>query len=103
MIYFVGFFAIILPLWVLAPRAESHQVWTSFNDKGKWGSDGTATLVGMSGLITTMAGFDCAVHMGEHRVHQRLGNVAVTWFRGQRKKLKMLPQPCLMPLFLVLA
>ena len=64
-IYIVGFFIIIIPLWVLAPRTESHTVWTKFNNEGGWNSYGTAFFVGLSGLIPSMAGFDCAVHMAE--------------------------------------
>jgi choline transport protein len=33
-----GFIAILVPLWVLGPRGESEQVWTTFADEGQWGS-----------------------------------------------------------------
>lgn len=58
-----GLFAIIIPLWVLAPRRTAKQVFTEFNDGGDWGSHGTATLVGFSTIITALIGYDCAVHM----------------------------------------
>lgn len=64
-IYIVGFFVIIIPLWVLAPRSDAETVFTKFNNDGGWNSDGTAFLVGLSGLIPSMAGFDCACHMAE--------------------------------------
>ena len=64
-IYIVGFFVIIIPLWVLAPRTETKVVFTKFNNEGGWSSLGTAVLVGLSGLVPSLAGFDCAVHMGE--------------------------------------
>ena len=64
-IYIVGFFAIIIPLWVLAPRTDAHTVFTKFNNSGGWNSEGTAVLIGLSGLITTMAGYDCVCHMAE--------------------------------------
>lgn len=62
-IYVVGFFAIIIPLWVLAPRANAHDVFTQFTDAGGWSSAGTAFMVGLSGTLVSLAGFDCAVHM----------------------------------------
>jgi amino acid transporter len=62
-IYIVGFFAIIIPLWVLAPRASAYDVFTQFSNAGGWSSTGTAVMIGLSGTIASMAGFDCAVHM----------------------------------------
>ncbi|XHG04932.1 hypothetical protein AWENTII_008186 [Aspergillus wentii] len=60
-----GLFAIIIPLWVLAPRRTAKQVFTEFNNDGGWNSAGTATLVGFSTTITSLIGYDCAVHMSE--------------------------------------
>ncbi|KAK4539385.1 hypothetical protein LTR36_010986 [Oleoguttula mirabilis] len=37
-IYIVGFFVIIIPLWVLAPRADARTVFTTFNNAGGWNS-----------------------------------------------------------------
>jgi len=37
-LHIAGFFAIIIPLWVMAPRTPSSQVWSSFVDGGPWGS-----------------------------------------------------------------
>ena len=62
-IHVVGLFAIIIPLWVLAPRNNAKAVFTEFNNGGGWNSDGTATLVGFSTTITSMIGYDCSVHM----------------------------------------
>lgn len=62
-LHIFGLFAIIIPLWVLAPRRTAKQVFTEFNDGGGWGSFGTATLVGFSTMITALIGYDCAVHM----------------------------------------
>ncbi|KAF9890910.1 hypothetical protein FE257_005486 [Aspergillus nanangensis] len=64
-LHVVGLFAIIIPLWVLAPRNNPHAVFTEFYNGGGWNSDGTATLVGLSTTITSMIGFDCSVHMSE--------------------------------------
>ena len=64
-VYVVGFFAIIIPLWVLAPRADAHIVFTQFTNAGGWSSVGTAVMVGLSGITASLGGFDCAVHMCE--------------------------------------
>ncbi|EED24126.1 GABA permease, putative [Talaromyces stipitatus ATCC 10500] len=64
-LHIVGLFAIIIPLWVMAPRASAKSVFTQFNNDGGWNSLGTSTLVGFSGTITAMIGYDCAVHMSE--------------------------------------
>ncbi|KAF7516286.1 hypothetical protein PCG10_002344 [Penicillium crustosum] len=64
-IHIVGVFAIIIPLWVLAPRNNAHAVFTTFNNGGGWDNPGTATLVGLSTTITSMLGYDCSVHMSE--------------------------------------
>jgi amino acid transporter len=67
-IYIIGFFAIIIPLWVLAPRANAHDVFTQFTNAGGWSSTGTAFMVGLSGVLVSICGFDCAAHMGRWRV-----------------------------------
>ena len=67
-IYIVGFFPIIIPLWVLAPRASAHTVFTEFSNAGGWRTTGTAVMIGMSGTIASLAGFDCAVHMCKWRL-----------------------------------
>ncbi|KAJ5937266.1 hypothetical protein N7454_004921 [Penicillium verhagenii] len=64
-IHVIGLFAIIIPLWVLAPRNNVRAVFTSFNNGGGWDNSGTATLVGLSTTITSMLGYDCSVHMSE--------------------------------------
>lgn len=33
-----GFVCILVPLWVLGPRGNSHDIWTVFEDGGGWGS-----------------------------------------------------------------
>ncbi|KAE8167101.1 amino acid/polyamine transporter I [Aspergillus tamarii] len=64
-LHVIGLFAIIIPLWVLAPRNNARAVFTEFNNGGGWNSPGTATLVGLSTTITSMIGYDCSVHMSE--------------------------------------
>lgn len=70
-IHIVGLFAIIIPLWVLAPRNNVQAVFTTFNNGGGWDSPGTATLVGLSTTITSMLGYDCSVHMCKKELYGR--------------------------------
>lgn len=42
----VGFFAILIPLWVLAPKASTNDVFTEFSNYGGWSSVGASCLVG---------------------------------------------------------
>jgi amino acid transporter len=37
-LHIAGFVAILIPLWVMAPRTPSSEVWTSFTDGNGWGS-----------------------------------------------------------------
>jgi len=67
-IYVLGFFAIIIPLWVLAPLGNAHDIFTEFTNAGGWSSTGTAFMVGLSGIIVSFGGFDCAVHMCRWRL-----------------------------------
>lgn len=67
-IYIVGFFIIIIPLWVLAPIENAERVFTQFNNAGGWSSTGVAVMVGMGGVVPSLAGFDCAVHMGKRLI-----------------------------------
>ena len=62
-IYVIGFFVIIIPLWVLAPRSPASEVFTTFNNEGGWSSTGVAVMVGLGGVVPSLARYDCAVHV----------------------------------------
>lgn len=47
-IHICAFFGIIVPLWVLAPRANAKQVFTVFSDGGGCGSLSTSALAGIT-------------------------------------------------------
>lgn len=51
-----GFFALLIPLWVLAPRNSASAVFTEFADNGGWGNTGLACLIGMLGPVFTLLG-----------------------------------------------
>lgn len=52
-----GFFGILIPLWVLAPSVPASEVFGSIKDRGGWGNDGLACLVGLTGPLYALIGF----------------------------------------------
>ena len=64
-IHVFGFFAVIVTLWVLGPRGDAAQVFTTFNNFGDWNSDATSALVGILAVMIPLLGADAAVHMSE--------------------------------------
>jgi hypothetical protein len=97
-IYIIGFFAIITPLWVLAPRANAHDVFTQFANAGGWSSTSTAFMVGLSGVLVSLCGFDCAVHMGRWGVLPVFKLISGTvLIKTQRRRSKTPQKPYLGP------
>ncbi|KAI9700999.1 MAG: hypothetical protein M1836_001667 [Candelina mexicana] len=64
-LHIFGFFAILIPLWVLAPRNSATEVFTSFSNGGGWPSMGTAVIIGQIVPIFCFVGPDAATHMAE--------------------------------------
>lgn len=64
-LHVVGFFAILIPLWIFAPRGDPTVIFTTFNDGGGWGSIGLSCLVGILGPVVSLLGSDAATHMSE--------------------------------------
>ncbi|KAM3506589.1 hypothetical protein MY11210_007487 [Beauveria gryllotalpidicola] len=63
-VHIFGFFCILVPLWVLAPRTPSSIVWTQFHDGG-WNNTGLSTLIGLITSVLPLLGADASVHMAE--------------------------------------
>ena len=63
--HLLGFFAVLVPLWVLAPRGDPKQVFTEFLNLGEWQTDGLSFMVGLLAPVYTLIGADSAVHMSE--------------------------------------
>lgn len=61
----IGFFAVCIPLWVLAPKAPSSEVWGKFYNGGGWSSTGVAAVVGILAPSGAFIGADSAAHMSE--------------------------------------
>lgn len=64
-VHIFGFFCIIIPLWVLAPKAPASEVFGTFSDFGGWSSIGAACFVGSITATGSFAGSDAAVHLSE--------------------------------------
>ncbi|EGX88450.1 amino acid permease, putative [Cordyceps militaris CM01] len=63
-VHVFGFFCMLVPLWVLAPRTPSRVVWTQFHDGG-WNDIGLSTLIGLITSVLPLLGADASVHMAE--------------------------------------
>lgn len=64
-IHILGFFAVLIPLWVLGPRSSASDVFTDFLNLGGWSTTGLAFMVGLLSPVYTLIGADSAVHMAE--------------------------------------
>ena len=64
-IHILGLFAIMIPLWILAPRNDAYTALLHFTNGGNWDTMGVAFMIGLLTSLGSMLGFDCAVHMGE--------------------------------------
>ena len=64
-LHIAGFFAIFIPMWVLAPRANPRDVILTFSDNGNWGNVGLSSMIGLQTSLTALIGYDCSVHMSE--------------------------------------
>lgn len=59
-----GFFAILIPLWVLAPKKKlARLVFTEFQINGGWPSLGLSCLIEFTGLVYSLTGPNSAMHM----------------------------------------
>jgi hypothetical protein len=67
-LHLAGFFAIIIPLWVMAPRGNVHDTLLKFTTTAGWSDVSLASLIGMVSVIAILVGYDCTVHMCEYPV-----------------------------------
>ncbi len=61
-LHLAGIFAIIIPLWVMAPRAHP-SVLLEFTNNGGWSTTGLSAMVGLTAPMSVLIGYDCSVHM----------------------------------------
>ena len=65
LLHIIGLSAVVVPLWVLAPRNSAKFVFTQFSSDSGWDDVGASVMIGLTTTIVSMIGFDCAVHMCE--------------------------------------
>jgi len=58
LLHVIGLFAIIVPLWVLAPRNSAEVALLQFNNGGNWSSVRVAFMIGLLTPLGSMMGFD---------------------------------------------
>ncbi|KAL8875393.1 MAG: hypothetical protein Q9205_003305 [Flavoplaca limonia] len=64
-LHVVGLFAIIIPLLVMAPKNDARTALLEVTNGGGWSTTGTSFMIGLLTALSSMMGFDCAVHMSE--------------------------------------
>lgn len=67
-LHILGFFAILIPLWIMAPRATAKAVFTEFSvspEGESWSNTGLACLVAILWPAVSLLGSDAATHMSE--------------------------------------
>lgn len=62
-LHIAGLFAIILPLWIMGPRADANVVLFDFVNNGGWPSTGLSAMIGLLAPMAILVGYDCSVHM----------------------------------------
>jgi choline transport protein len=65
-LHLAGLFAIIIPLWVMAPRGNVKDTILTFTTTAGWSDVSLASLIGMVSVIAVLVGYDCTVHMCEY-------------------------------------
>ena len=62
LVHVLGFFAVLIPLVYLGPKASAKSVFTTSFDYGGWNDLTLATFVGLKGTVAAFVGTDGAVH-----------------------------------------
>ncbi len=66
LIHTLGFFAIMIPIVYLAPRATAEEVFTTFLNEGNWPTQGLSFFVGIIGVAFAFLGTDAAIHVSRY-------------------------------------
>jgi choline transport protein len=64
-LHVAGFFAVIIPLWVIGDRGNTAEVFTKFEDNSGWNNLPLSTIIGLVGAASTFIGSEAGVHMAE--------------------------------------
>lgn len=60
-LHVVGLFAVLIPLWILAPKNSAEQVFSEFSNFGGWPTTGGACLIGTLTATGSLGGIDASV------------------------------------------
>jgi hypothetical protein len=63
-IHVFGFFAVLIPLWVLAPIQSASRVFLSIEDRGGWRNSGLSCLVGLVAPVYALIGQYLKINKG---------------------------------------
>ncbi|KAK1068518.1 hypothetical protein LTR74_005597 [Friedmanniomyces endolithicus] len=64
-LHVAGVFAVIIPLWVMAPRGNAYDTILNFTNSCGWWSTGLASTIGAVPTAGLLIGYDCSVHLSE--------------------------------------
>lgn len=64
-LHVLGYVAFLIIFWVMGKHSSAKSVFTTFADEGNWGSNGLATLVGITTPLWSFLGPDAGAHMSE--------------------------------------
>lgn len=64
-VHVLGYFAFLIVFWIMSDHSPAKKVFTTFADEGGWGSNGLATLVGITTPLWSFLGPDAGSHMSE--------------------------------------
>jgi hypothetical protein len=76
-LHVLGFFAVVITLWVTAPRADARTALLDFTNYGGWSSDGLSAMIGLLAPMAVLVGYDCSVHMCKHLPSRTPGATSV--------------------------
>lgn len=65
-LHVLGVFVIIIPLWVMGPRGNTHDTIFGFTDNGGWNNLGLSSLIGivpMVGMLIVSGVLPCALSL----------------------------------------
>lgn len=65
-LHILGFFAILVPLTWLAPKASASDVFTTFQNAGGWSTQALSFFIGLNGNAVAFVGTDGAIHVRSH-------------------------------------
>ena len=64
-LHVAGFFAVIIPLWVMADRSSATDNFTLFVDNMGWNNVPLSTFIGLVGAASCFVGVESGAHMSE--------------------------------------